>query len=59
MQKDVSGSILLGLGVVSSIISRTGSTEYNLGLHHQALLILLVTSGAVLLYLSIAEEYRN
>lgn len=35
MGKDVAGSILLGSGVVSSVISKTGSTEYNLAIYDQ------------------------
>lgn len=58
MDKEVSGSLLLGFGVLSSVISKTGSTEYYLPLYDKALILVLIVSGAALLVLKLAEEYK-
>jgi hypothetical protein len=59
MKLDVTGSILLGFGTLSSVISKTGSTEYNLALYDQVLVAGLIISGISLLGISIFEEYRE
>jgi hypothetical protein len=57
MKRDVTGSILLGTGVISSVISKTGSTEYNLAIYDQALVYGLILSGITLLALALKQEY--
>lgn len=57
MRKDVTGSILLGSGVISSVISKTGSTEYNLAIYDQVLVYGLILAGLTLLALTLKQEY--
>jgi hypothetical protein len=59
MRKDVSGSILLGSGVISSVVSKTGSTEYNLAIYDQVLVYGLILAGLTLLALALKQEYRE
>lgn len=59
MRKDVTGSILLGSGVISSVISKTGSTEYNLAIYDQVLVYGLILAGLTLLALTLKQEYRE
>lgn len=59
MRKDVTGSILLGSGVISSVISKTGSTEYNLAIYDQVLVYGLILAGLTLLALTLKQEYQE
>ena len=57
MRKDLTGSLLLGFGAISSVISKTGSTEYNLAIYDQVLVYGLILSGITLLALAMKAEY--
>jgi hypothetical protein len=59
MDQDITGSILLGFGTLSSVVAKTVSTEYNLALYDQILVAGLVISGISLLGISMYEEYRE
>jgi hypothetical protein len=59
MKLDVTGSILLGFGTLSSVVTKTGSTEYNLALYDQILVAGLIISGISLLGISMYKEYRE
>lgn len=56
MEEDISGSILLGSGVLASVVSRVGSTEYNLEIYHQLMIALLIVVGATLLAQSMRDK---
>jgi hypothetical protein len=59
MKLDVTGSILLGFGVLSSVVSKTGSTEYNLALYDQILVASLIIAGLSMVGISVYREYRS
>ena len=59
MDQNITGSILLGFGTLSSVVAKTGSTEYNLALYDQVLVAGLIISGISLLGISMYEEYRE
>lgn len=59
MELDVTGSILLGFGVLSSVVSKTGSTEYNLAVYDQILVAILIISGIVMVGTSLYKEYKS
>lgn len=59
MKLDVTGSILLGFGVLSSVISKTGSTEYNLAVYDQILVASLIIAGLTMLGTSVYRDYKS
>lgn len=59
MQKDVSGSILLGSGILASIAYKWADIEaYSVPIYQKALVYALIIGGIVLLGLSLREEYQ-
>lgn len=59
MELDISGSILLGFGLLSSVVSKTGSTEYNLAVYDQLLIASLIITGLSMVGVSLYREYES